>query len=281
MRDDGFDPVEAAKTHKVPLGGAAPLDSDKMRRIGANLQTMKQVLQRPELDTGESPPVMHRTLNPEVQQFINNTPTAFAEQPSPSSIPQPFVSTDDVTSNQQELAEAEVAAQVQQLQDTPVTDQLAQSPIWKKLTDPTRRRAIESRLSPLNFSDLIMYGSVSQDIIIREDYILRLRTLKEHEKLFVLQYLYGLKGSNAYVDATHSLLQATCSLERINGKALPTHRIHENDFAQEEVSPELFEKKLGIVRRLAAPILFDILIQFDWLSERAHELLSPDNIKNF
>ena len=284
-----LDAVAAAKATKVPLGGGPPLDKGKMQRLGQSIKRIKDAVApvpqfaMPSQNTKEKEPVLDRPLNPEVQDFLSN-PGPLSDQPTPTGVGPlhegDFGSVSDKAVAQQMQAESEVTDQ--QVFEVPqnVAPHL-QTPIWGSLTDARRRKAIEARLKPLSFDDLVLRGSVSQDIFIRSNYVLRLGTLKQYEKMFVLESLYGLQGSDAYVEATQSLYCATCALEQINGKSIPTHREYEGDMLKERVSPELFEKKLGIVKRLAAPIFLDILIQFDWLNERAHELLTTDNMKNF
>ncbi len=280
------DPVTQAKSVRMPLGRAKSPDQTKMAKLAEGMRSMKSAISPPggsekveEVDAS-----LTRSLNPEVSRLLRepaSSPETMEQMPTPSSVGPLSAGKADRLEEQQAFAEDEVVQSPFQDLFSSSLGEVNQSPTWRRLTDPKRRAAIEARLAPLNFSDLVIHGSVSQDIVIRDDYVFRLRTLKEYERRYTLEALFGIKGSDAYVQATQSLYYATCALEAINGREIPSHRVHIDDLTREAIVPELFEAKLQFIERLASPIFLDLLIQFDWLNERAHALLTIDNIKGF
>lgn len=303
--------MKAAKSQKVPVGGAPPLDKGKMRQLAQGLGAAKEAMSPkrfPELppqdpdnphdnpisrasmfgdeegkpmslsrakkavmeaaspqEEVEEPKAPYRPLSPEAREALETEPADLDEE--------------DARAQRQEAAEERVAAGVSKLESLDFSPE-EMGIVRNQLLDPKRKELVESRLQPINFGDLVMQGDVVQEIPIRDDFRIELRTMKEYENLYVVQKLYGVAGSNAYVQEMIGLYRATCSLVSINGNVLPDHRVHIGDMLQEDVDEKKFEHKLKIMKRLALPILIEIGIQYDWLVERVNKLLSIEALKN-
>jgi hypothetical protein len=148
--------------------------------------------------------------------------------------------------------------------------------------DEERKKVIEDRLIPMNFSDLITRKEIQQDVtIIPDQFSLGFRTVQEKEHLFCLQYLYEKTGATSavYTEELFSVLKLVCSVTSINGALLPDHRDDVGD-ATEKVNREAFEKKLDIILGFPTPILADMGVQHNWFHDRVNKLFSVDKLKN-
>lgn len=154
----------------------------------------------------------------------------------------------------------------------------AQIPLLKK----ERREKIEKRVPPLQFEDLIIKREVKQTVtVIPGKFSLGLRTVKEREHLWILQYLYETTGvsSPAYIDELNSVCRIACSVWSINGKPLPEFRDNVGQM-NEAIDKEKFEKKLEIILDHPTMVVADMGVQYNWFSDRVTSLFSLDELKN-
>lgn len=145
-----------------------------------------------------------------------------------------------------------------------------------------RKKIIEGRLTPMNFSDLITKKEIQQEVtIIPDQFSLGFRTVQEKEHLFTLQYLYEKTGATSavYTEELFSVLKLACSIVSVNGSFLPDHRKNVG-LAGEETDRDLFIKKLDIILGFPTPILADMGVQHNWFHDRVNKLFSVDKLKN-
>ena len=198
-----------------------------------------------------------------------------------------------MVSNKQVSSDQPIEPQAQVVQEAPVEEPEPEEPedapdfnfdelgdARLRLISKERREAIESRLKPLNVSDLITTNEIRQTVpSIPGQLEYELRTISEHEHLYCMQYVYDYTGSQRYVEELFNTAKIACSVVAVNGKMLPDHRKNVGQ-RNEEVDKELFSKKVDVVKRFATQLLADIGVQLTWFNERVNQLFSVERIKN-
>lgn len=150
------------------------------------------------------------------------------------------------------------------------------------LLDKERKKVIEERLAPLKFEHLITKREITQIVpVIPGQFEIELRTVREKEHLWILQYLYEKAGvtSPAHVDELNSVCRLTCAVKGINGRQLPEHRENVGETG-EAINEEAFEKKLEIILGFPTQVVADFGVQFNWFSDRVTALFSVEKLKN-
>lgn len=297
--------VEAAKSRNVPVGHAPPIPEGKLQPVVDALRTL------PQPDWGAPPPKVQEPTKQELEEWapppkVQGMGAAYAvnQAMAQGKFDRPM-----------SLKEAnqmvkEQAAQVEQVvqEDSPDVEeekesvkeklataekQIAESALdffdvaayqqaQIPLLRPSRKKAIEGRLKALDFEDLITKREIHQEIpVIPGQFSVGLRTVREKEHLWILQYLYEKTGvsSPAHVDELNSVCRLTCAVLSINGRPLPEHR---DNIGQpgESIVREKFEKKLEIILGFPTQIVADLGVQFNWFSDRVTRLFSVDELKN-
>lgn len=149
-----------------------------------------------------------------------------------------------------------------------------------KLVSEARRKDIESRLEPLKLEDMIIQREMLQKIIIVPDGLsVTLRTFNQRENLFCLRYVYKAGASQLYVEELLNTCRLACSLFSVNGAPLPDHR-KDVGLRTEEVDKDKFEDKMFHLSSFPVQLLADLSIQMIWFNDRVNKLLSLDNLKN-
>jgi hypothetical protein len=148
------------------------------------------------------------------------------------------------------------------------------------LVSPERRKSIEDRLEKMNISDLITKREISQTIpVVPGEIEYTFRTFNQHEHLFCLQYIFDTQGSAAYTEELLNTAKLACSLVSINGAHLPDHRKNVGS-SKESVDKELFEKKLFHVGSFPTQMIADMSVQAIWFTDRVNKLFSLEHLKN-
>jgi hypothetical protein len=148
------------------------------------------------------------------------------------------------------------------------------------LLNPARRKEIESRVKPMDIADLILEREVCQTIpVVPGKFWMELRTIQGFENTFCLQKMYGVVGSDMYVQELLNMYKMTCALVSINGSPLPDHRVGVGT-GEESVDETRFDHKAKLILGQATPILAEIGVQYDWFIVRVNKLFSGDNLKN-
>lgn len=200
---------------------------------------------------------------------------------------------------QELLSKAELAEQPEE-GETPLKDSLAEadeeiasdvSPavafdferiasLRNEMMSKERRELIESKLDPLDVTDLLVSREIQQTIeVIPNKLAYTLRTFTEREHIWILKHLYNYPGSDQYVEELYNMFKVTCCFVGMNGKLVPDHRKNPGK-ADEEVDEKLFEKKFGIVSGMPSQLVADLGVQCNWFNDRVNQLFSVKNLKN-
>lgn len=143
-----------------------------------------------------------------------------------------------------------------------------------------RRELIESKLKPLDVTELLTNREIQQTIeVIPGKLAYTLRTFTEREHIWILKHLYNYPGSEQYVEELYNMFKVTCCFVGMNGKLVPDHRKNPGK-ADEEVDEKLFEKKFGIVSGLPSQLVADLGVQCNWFNDRVNKLFSVRSLKN-
>jgi hypothetical protein len=294
--------IEAAKQHKVPVGGAPMpqmprLDSSPVER-GVGTHTAAS-LQR----------ILGRTLTAEEQQrleaegkMIPGVGSAYAaNQPAVASAgstktvqegdfvnpPRPpgsglrpetaqqvaAVMQANATKTDEDLKKA--SQEIEEIDDQYETNEFGER-IRSLLANKERREAIEKRCKPLDITDFISLGEVRQDVpIIPGKYTPTFRSISGDEGLFIKQLMSKERGSDQFIMDKFAMLNLTAGLFAFNGTPFPTH------LKGDEPNEELFLAKFKRVSKLPFAILTDLSQNYLWFTRRVDKLLVIDNIKGF
>lgn len=148
---------------------------------------------------------------------------------------------------------------------------------WSKLNNPERKKSIEGRLSPMEFTHIIIHGELRQDVPIRKNLTLTFRTVSGEEDLEVKRLMFGEEGGDRYLMDKFSIMQLTLALVSINDEELPTHLDKDKKFDR-----TAFDAKYDKVLRFPIQLLGDFGLQYLWFHERVQDLLieEEEELKN-
>lgn len=150
----------------------------------------------------------------------------------------------------------------------------------RKLISKKRREGIEERLKPLDLSDLVMSGELTQTVpVIPGKLSLTFRTLSQRENMWIMKYLYDFPGSPYYLQELNATCRLACSLLAVNDTVLPEHRSKIGE-ANEDILREDFERKLRIVTSYPIQLIADMSVQHAWFQNRVEQLFTLDELKN-
>jgi hypothetical protein len=139
-----------------------------------------------------------------------------------------------------------------------------------RLNNTNVRKAIESKLKPLNFEDLLIHGEVHQEIPLREGFTIVLRSVKPGEDLAVKKLMYGMVGSQSYITSRFSVMNLALSLISINSQQIPSHLDQQGRFDE-----DFFNKKLEkLMWSYSAHIIRFIIINYMWFQDRVDKCIS-------
>jgi hypothetical protein len=145
------------------------------------------------------------------------------------------------------------------------------------LANKERARIIESRCKPLSLEELLISGSVHQVVpIVPTRFEPTFRSPQGDENLEILRLMSSVRGSDEYVLDTLQLYRLTVGLFALNGKPFPNHLDTDNEFNE-----DLFKNKFKKVRKIALPILADMVVNYTWFARRVQKLTVVDDIKSF
>lgn len=221
-------------------------------------------------------------LSPETQQLIEHQHKMATTGEPP---PEKGSSAEPLPSKKKELEDVEDALIGLEQDADPILfdfDGVRRSEIENDLWNERRRKAIESHLLPLNFSDMITKRHIEQLVIVIPDqFTCTFRTISGYENQFCQQYVFDHSEgtSTAYVQDLLGMSRLACSLISINGGHLPDHRT-EIGGPTESVDRDLFEVKVGIVMRYPMLLIADLGVQQTWFTQRCAKLFTVGQLKN-
>lgn len=269
-----------AKKQRKPLGGAPPLDKEKMAGT----------LPKPDF-LEELPPDMRGVGS----GYAANRAMAAGKLDGPVTLAEAKKMEEEARQVRQPISDEAIEelekpeAQEHNLEgveealleeDRLSLDLDAISLAQRDLVSLERRKNIESRITKMSLSDLISRNEITQDIpIVPGEFEVTFKTFSQKEHLFCLQYLYGKTGSQAYVEELLNTCKVACGLVAINEVPLPDHR--QNPGTRDEVIEEkVFEQKMDMILRLPVQLIADLGVQYTWFHDRVNKLLTVGNLKN-
>lgn len=149
---------------------------------------------------------------------------------------------------------------------------------WNILNNPKRRKEIEGRLTPMDITDVILYGEIRQTVRIIPDKLrVSYRSVSGEEDLAVKQMMFGESGGDRYLMDKYTIMQLTLALVSINGEELPSHLNDKKKFDEPK-----FLDKFAKVSKFPIQFLADLGIQYLWFDERVRKLFvgGTDELKN-
>jgi hypothetical protein len=155
-------------------------------------------------------------------------------------------------------------------------------PLYDPMIDKERRKRIEATLEPLDFESMIFNEYVDQEISLRENFTIVLRSIGTQHGLWVEMMLTDAAAySNQYGRHWFSLMQVACSLQTINKREIGPD-LQKFDGSKPE-HHDGFQKALKMrmsrVGRLPGPLTDDLIVQYTWFFGRLRKLLAGDLVR--
>ena len=150
-------------------------------------------------------------------------------------------------------------------------------PLYDPITDTGRRKAIEKDLKPLDFEEMVFQGHVQQEIKLRSNFSITLRTITTQHGLWLEMMLTDLDQFAAqYGRHWFSLLQVACSLQEVNGKPIGSDLGKFDDPNSREDFEKVLRERMKFLGRLPGMLTDDLIVQYTWFSGRVRKLLAGD-----
>lgn len=281
--------IAAAKATKIPVGGVTMPTMPRLNQPPANPTAGVQSIRSAQ-----------RVLSPAEQQRLSEqgkfipgsgqlpTDTEGNEQPiDPRLIPRPPGSglRQDTIQHLEAVAAAnssndtelnKIKEEIEEEEEYFEENEFGER-VKSLLSNRKRKEAIEARCPSLSFEDLLMKGSVTQQVpIIPGKFEPVFRSLYGEENEEILRLMGSIRGPNQYILDVLTLFNLTAGLYGINDKVLPNHIDSKGDFNE-----DMFRAKHKVVRKIALPILADLSVNFRWFTKRVQKLTVVDEIKGF
>ena len=150
-------------------------------------------------------------------------------------------------------------------------------PLYNPITDTARRKRIESRVSEMDFDEMVFVGYCDQTVPIRKNFNVVFRTLPTQHGLWIeIMLADAREASEHYLRHWFSLIQLAASIQSINGKPVGTDlsafitEAHRDDFIK------AVKKRLEYLGKLPSAITDDLIVNYTWFCGRVRKLLSDD-----
>lgn len=157
------------------------------------------------------------------------------------------------------------------------------SPLYDPLMDKNRRKALEEKLKPMSFEDMVFRGSTTQQIPIREGFTITFRTLSTTHSLW-LEYLASQlpETSDQHLRHTFSLMQVAACLDQLNGRDFEPGLKHltRDDEATRKAFKKALDQRMNRLGELPTAFTDDLIVQYGWFTGRVRKLLAGDTLKS-
>jgi len=227
---------------------------------------------------------------PQLQKPPQHKRAPVTQDPNQGDGYKPHIS-DETKASMSALAEFQTQAEVQQRTDTEppkkkpntlelgfehdekemqdeLREMLGNDEMWTKLSNPTRRKEIESRLTKLDITDVIIHGEIRQTIpVVPGKFEPEYRSVSGGEDLVVKRMMADESGGDRYLMDKYTLMQLTLALVAINNAELPPHLD-----AKKQVDETLFLIKFEKVCQFPLQMLADLGCQYVWFDDRVRDL---------
>jgi hypothetical protein len=150
-------------------------------------------------------------------------------------------------------------------------------PLYNPMSDISRKARIEDTLEAISFDDMIFKGYSDQDIQVRNNFLITLRTITTQQSLWIEQELASLsEESMQYGRHYFSLRQLSCSLQYVNGKSIGTNLHQFKKSSDKKDFLKHLQSRFEFVTNLPQEITDDLIVQFVWFSGRVRKCLAGD-----
>ena len=265
------DPEEAARVASM-TPEAAQREAEREEALRKRIEAMVEELTLAALGGHWVPDIREEGIRPTsgedwAQFFATQTPATLAEWQKECKA---------MLDSQVEEADAETIAQSlsRELGIDPA------DPIYDPMTDRERRKAIEADLKPLDFEQMVFSGSCTQDVKVREGFVLTFRTLSTQHGLW-LEWIMGHNEETTVQHVRHyySLLQVAASLDKVDGRDVgnPLTKYVRPD--QRDEFKKALDERMEFVGRMPSIVTDDLIVQMIWFSGRVRKLLSGDVLR--
>jgi hypothetical protein len=148
------------------------------------------------------------------------------------------------------------------------------------LNNDEQKAIIEGRLKPLDLSELIITGRVSQTVPIHPGvFEAEFQSYAADEDLVVKRLIgeeaVSLRPSDRYLMDKYHLMGLTISVASINRKPLPDYRDAKGDFDEKK-----FWAKYAIVARFNYHMMASLMVNWFWFDMRVRKLFKAESLGN-
>lgn len=137
------------------------------------------------------------------------------------------------------------------------------------LNNEVNRRRVEQDLAEMDFENYLLTGEVVQEVTLRQGFRITYRSLTTGEDLEIKRLMYGIKGSDRYVNDLYAIRCLAASLFKVNDKPLPSH-LGEN----QKLSEPLLLTKVDHVFRWSVHLTRYAYVNFVWFDERVQKMVA-------
>ncbi len=148
------------------------------------------------------------------------------------------------------------------------------------INNEEQRTIIESRLKPLDITDLVMKGFVTQKVpIVPGKFEPEFESMQGTEDLAIKRLIMleskGIEVTERYLLDKFSMMSVTIGLRSINNNVLPSHRTEDGSFDEEK-----FWKKFNHVTKFPFHMLASIGVNYFWFDVRVRKLFVAEKLGN-
>ena len=148
------------------------------------------------------------------------------------------------------------------------------------INNDEQREVIEKRCKPLDITDLIMSGFVTQRVpIIPGKFEPEFRSMSGDEDLAIKRLVMaeskGVEVSERYLLDKFSMMSVTVGLFAVNGNPTPSHQDAKGNFDE-----EAFWKKFAIVTKYPFHMLASLGVNYFWFDIRVRKLFVAEKMGN-
>jgi hypothetical protein len=148
------------------------------------------------------------------------------------------------------------------------------------INNDDQRQIIEARCKPMDITDIIVDGCVTQTVpIVPGKFEVEFQSMRGDEDLAIKRLIMlenkGLEVTERYLLDKFSIMGVTIGVRRINNNLLPSHLDDEGNFDEKK-----FLEKFNMVCRLAFHMLASIGVNYYWFDVRVRKLFVADTLGN-
>ena len=150
-------------------------------------------------------------------------------------------------------------------------------PLYNPINDVKRRKAIEEKLKPMDFTEMLFNGYCDQKVPIRNNFEVVFRTLTTTQSLWVESSMVELKDKSVqYIRHYSSLVQLAICLQSVNGTEVQPSLVKFKSLHNEEAFKKALEKRMEFIGGLPQVISDDLIIHYTWFTLRVRKMLGED-----